>query len=721
AFSLLKTIVFKTKDRKKTVAIICSVLSVAVFTVALITALRNSEYDTALLFLLALFLQYPFAVYYIGKRFAKKKSVSEKKTSHTGNVRTNPKLFFLAGLFLSVLCGLTIPSNIIKASPLEFTFSNYSFNPLWYLVSSGCIAFGTFVIWLGVFYWLSSEKKKIAFELFYVGISGFATLSYFLLGKNLGTLTSSLSYLSQSTLNYPNVEKIISVAILLALITLLALFYVKFIEKRKFFMPLIASGCLALCILSATNVQGIHSELSTYNAKTISSTNVKIPLSKTERNIAIIMLDRAMGAYVPYIFNEKPTLKEQFSGFTYYSNVISFGRSTNFGAPPLFGGYEYTPVEMNSRKGESLKDKNNEAISVLPRIFGENGYHITYINPVYANYYYKSELSVFEPYPYITASVIDELSSDTTLTENNIHNNFRNFYLYSVMRTLPIFLQPLVYDGGNYYINNNTQRLESPYRAIGNRDTFLKAYSILQNLSSITETNNSNGEVLIMTNNTTHDIQLLQEPAYEPRDRVDNEKYDLMHTNRFTVNNRTLKMKNHKHYTHYQCNVAALMRLGEWFDFLRANDVYDNTKIIIVSDHGYGTDMEQLKELIIEEGNSALSDAEAYFPLLMIKDYNSKGFSVSNEFMTNADVPTIALEGAVENPVNPFTQKPINSKEKFAHKQYIIASYDFDIAKNNGNQFNPSMWYSVQDSIWEHKNWERVADKAVLTNDDINE
>lgn len=45
------------------------------------------------------------------------------------------------------------------------------------------------------------------------------------------------------------------------------------------------------------------------------------------------MLDRAMGQYVPYIFNEKPELKEQFSGFTYYSNVISFGGQTNFGAP----------------------------------------------------------------------------------------------------------------------------------------------------------------------------------------------------------------------------------------------------------------------------------------------------------------------------------------------------------------------------------------------------
>ena len=49
--------------------------------------------------------------------------------------------------------------------------------------------------------------------------------------------------------------------------------------------------------------------------------------------MVVLMLDRAMGQYVPYIFNEKPELKEQFSGFTYYSNVISFGGYTNFGSP----------------------------------------------------------------------------------------------------------------------------------------------------------------------------------------------------------------------------------------------------------------------------------------------------------------------------------------------------------------------------------------------------
>ena len=47
------------------------------------------------------------------------------------------------------------------------------------------------------------------------------------------------------------------------------------------------------------------------------------------------MLDRAISMYVPYILNEKPELQEQFSGFTFFPNTISFGATTNIGTPGL--------------------------------------------------------------------------------------------------------------------------------------------------------------------------------------------------------------------------------------------------------------------------------------------------------------------------------------------------------------------------------------------------
>ena len=78
-----------------------------------------------------------------------------------------------------------------------------------------------------------------------------------------------------------------------------------------------------------------------------------------------------MGPYIPYIFNEKPELEAQFDGFTYYSNTASLGIKTNISTPSLFGGYEYTPAELNARDQELLVDKQNEALKVLPVMFDQ--------------------------------------------------------------------------------------------------------------------------------------------------------------------------------------------------------------------------------------------------------------------------------------------------------------------------------------------------------------
>ena len=88
--------------------------------------------------------------------------------------------------------------------------------------------------------------------------------------------------------------------------------------------------------------------------------------------------------------------------------------------------------------------------------------------------------------------------------------------------------------------------------------------------------------------------------------------------------------------SHYHANMASLIKLAEWFDFLRENDVYDNTRIILVSDHGYSLD--QFEELVLNTGKNKTENIEWYYPLLLVKDFGSKEFSVSEEFMTNADV-----------------------------------------------------------------------------------
>ena len=201
----------------------------------------------------------------------------------------------------------------------------------------------------------------------------------------------------------------------------------------------------------------------------------------------------------------------------------------------------------------------------------------------------------------------------------------------------------------------------------------MDAYNVLTNLSTMSKfTDEPVNTYVSLVNDTTHEPLLLQTPDYTPAQTVDNREYDAAHADRFTVDGQTLTTDNVRQMSHYHINMSAMLRLGEWFDYLRENNVYDNTRIILVSDHG--RNIFQNDKLVHGDGTDGLKDVEFYYPLLMVKDFDQEGFTVSHEFMTNADVPTLAMKDIIQDPQNPFTGKPITSEEKKAHEQYVLVS-----------------------------------------------
>lgn len=108
-------------------------------------------------------------------------------------------------------------------------------------------------------------------------------------------------------------------------------------------------------------------------------------------------------------------------------------------------------------------------------------------------------------------------------------------------------------------------------------------------------------------------------------------------------------MNNFTQIASYETNMASIIQLGNWFDYLREIGVWDNTKIILASDHAFET--YQLNDLILNDTGTVTNDMEYFTPLLMVKDFNSTGFNASDEFMTNADIPTIAFESTVKTPL----------------------------------------------------------------------
>ena len=139
--------------------------------------------------------------------------------------------------------------------------------------------------------------------------------------------------------------------------------------------------------------------------------------SRKEKNIVLITLDRAVGYYFPYIIAELPEVKEKYDGFTFYPNTVSYGNVTIFGSPAIFGGYEYTPEAINARTDELLVDKHNEALKVLPTLFGQNGYSVVMCDTPLAGYQWDPDMSIFDGLKNVlTASFLTSVSEyDTDL------------------------------------------------------------------------------------------------------------------------------------------------------------------------------------------------------------------------------------------------------------------------------------------------------------------
>ncbi|MCH5260156.1 MAG: YidC/Oxa1 family membrane protein insertase [Lachnospiraceae bacterium] len=631
--------------------------------------------------------------------------------------RPDSRQFLLGTTFLTFLIGLLIPSAYIAASPQEYVDITYFHNPLWYIVSTFCMAAGMFLIWMNVFYRLASPGGKVAFDQVVLILSGIALVNYMFFGLDLGLISPSLQYAHGVVFSAQ--QQVINLLVL----TITAVFLYICVQRWKnVVLSVMVIAIVVLGAMSAANIITSKQAVGELSVQQISELDTPgFQFSKSGHNVVVIMLDRAMGEYIPYIFNEKPELKEQFAGFTYYDNTISFGGHTNFGSPPLFGGYEYTPVEMNKRSTETLVSKHNEALKVMPVIFSENGYDVTVCDPVYANYQWISDLSIYDDCAGVKAYITEGQFGDVKQKQALIDSTYRNFFYFSIMKTVPLLLQPVIYSDGRYYKDSfdaiveeyTTQVMDGMSKSKGVKSSFMDSYYVLFNLPDMTDISESAADTfLLMTNNTPHEPMLLQEPEYAPATIVDNTVYDEEHAERFVVDGRELKVDNEEQITHYQANMATMIQLGNWFDYLRENGVYDNTRIILVSDHGKAAG--QLDDLILDDGTDPLKDMEAVYPLLMVKDFDSEEFVVSDTFMTNADVPTLAMENLIRNPINPFTGKTINSDEKKAHEQFIIMALRWGTLDTNDITFQPTGWASVQDNIWDRNNWSFYDEPIIL-------
>lgn len=618
----------------------------------------------------------------------------------TKSVKT---LFVLSALALFLLQGVVIPANLISSSVIEFSNSGLVGNPLSYVLNTAVVFFGIWIVWGSLIFYLAPPPGRAV--LAWVSSSAViaSLFNVFVFKGDYGIVNSWLQFEAPELL----IPSLLMIVIpVLVTIVIFAITAVVFKKSRH---SIIES--LLVIVMAGTLVSGIIQCRTIFKEYTVhqknllqlgdsgTNGNTLAPVfffSRSGKNVLYLFLDMAANSFFPYVIEEVPELKNQLRGFVYYPNVVSFGSNTIYGTPAMSGGYEYTPDAMNARKDEKLVDKHNEALLVFPRLFLEHGYQVTLVDPPWSNYIWAGDFSPYHEYPEMNvfshhgkfaarykrehSDVLDfDPASESQLIK-------KRFPIFSIMKSSLPLVREFLYGKGNYYqvtlLSAATER-------------FIEEYSQLYYLPELTGFVDDGDVYLNITNDTPHRGALLQTPDFVPQKEL---------THIASVIDSIEGIRDTDRWF-YHANVAALKQIGLWFDFLRAEGVYDNTRIVIVSDHANLLYSEGMKEF--GENRYAYN---RFVPLLMMKDFNqTDSFSWDYTFMTNADAPLSTIEDIIDTPVNPFTNK--NLFEQMQKESVNIYNGPWNPQDNRGNLFRPDLYqsFNVRDDIFVESNWTPLA------------
>lgn len=698
-FSLIKNIFLKIKNSDFVLAIICCTISVIGLVYVFIRPFPTLTINIAICVILSLLLL-PMLFYVL-----KKKNIVLLRDTKVNNV-----LYYLEVLFLCLLFGLYIPSQVIGSSPNEFIDTATLVNPMSYIFNTNFLAIGVFGVWFTIFYSLMNNSIKKIIQYILMIVCVVALVDFLFFGKNLGAMSNLLVYdngmIISSNEHIKNLLCVIGIVVVLTIV---------YFWKKQLFNSVLIISIIMMTILSITSLSKISRDVSLAMGEINTSKGAKatIELSKNGKNVVVVIFDRAINRYFPYLLNEKPELQKSFEGFVYYPNTVSYGRSTNLGIPAVYGGYEYTPEELDKRNEEYLPDKHNEALRMMPVLFDNSGFNVTVFDPCYANYQYPSDLSIFNDYENIRRfnTEIGMFEYDKSIVKNNLDLLNRNLFCYGITRAVPTILQSIMYNGGAYNsvsqyetMFSKDQKSNMSFQAYV-KSGFMNCFSVLLNMVDITNVNDNNEDyMLLMYNNSSHEPTLMQEPDYELTKNVDNYEYDIA-TNfaRSDAQGNQIHFENYNQISHYHVNMKTALEFAKWLDYLKKEGVYDNTRIIVVADHG--RDLGHFEDMMFTYSDGEVVDLMLYNPLLLFKDFDSHELITDNTFMTNADTPILATKDVIDNPVNPFTGKQINDEIKRAGDQHIFMSDNYFININNGKTFIPGKWLYVHDNIFDLKNW----------------
>jgi hypothetical protein len=422
---------------------------------------------------------------------------------------------------------------------------------------------------------------------------------------------------------------------------------VSFILLRKFFRIIVYFNFASLLLVASILLFAfINKDSSPSMARERLSHQARVPahnpdhklkaahsLSPTGMNTVVFLLDMFEGGHVDTLLQQYPNVFAEYTGFVWYSNTLSVSKTTRWSLPAIYGGWEFSLANMNSRGSVNLEEESCSAYAKLATKFSNENWRVNLVNPILC----LSEEKILRNVPKnINVAItydagkehLDTMIADEGMVVPTIANNnakFRNFYVsLGLFKAMPNFIKEAVYDSGRWHDTN----------LVGNIVHKLEGLSLLHFLSKYTPQLGPQNTLTFFYTDLTHTPWFLGE-----------HKLDVM-ADPYPATIGQLKVVNGVIPEQIFTEKHAISLIGSYLKNLKSMGLYDNTRVILVSDHGFGNSAQLNAALGAQEhgvtGNWLANNRYPGYPhaLLMIKEPKAAGALRQNRdsFMSNADV-----------------------------------------------------------------------------------
>ncbi|HBX51374.1 MAG: hypothetical protein A2275_16355 [Bacteroidetes bacterium RIFOXYA12_FULL_35_11] len=517
-----------------------------------------------------------------------------------------------------------------------------------------------FIICIGIsifIFILFPKKVKYLFLIFILSLTLLAFLYCNIIPFDIGTLQVNFFSNEQNLVQSPFYFFIENIFILTVFII------VYHIIKRNFVKPVIWGliilnfTIIAQSLFVSINTGHFYHTKNTQNENdSINNIKGKISFSKDNKNVVLFIIDGAQGWFMNDILNEKPELQNIFSGFTYYPNTLAMSTFTYASVPSIMCGFDYSVENMNKEQDKNISSKITNASELFLKKIKQKGYYFTSTSHCYSNIDYK-KIDNYLPEWHPSWSYELELGKPSEMWYTRLWEN-------ALFSCAPLSLKPLIYNNKKWLVSKQTDI---------NSNEFHK-YNFQRVLPEICDNKSDETNFIYIHSLFTHP------------------PWDVMNDNKNFI-------RFASPYANFRWFVKTFI---QWIEWMKKNDVYDNTKIVLVSDHGVGWSLHERIEVKVPvnwEENTAIDPRNFLHlnALLLIKDFNSKvPLKKDWRLMSSADASSIVFD---EN-------DPTKSDSTSRTIKAYITKWVQDI--DNTNVYDISDEFEVKDNIFDLKNWKKI-------------